>query len=100
MIEAPVESIAFEEVTKVYGGSRSPRVAVDRLSLAVPRGEKLVVGAPLKLQVGKILAKAVVAKVDGDSAEAPLDNPKASFKGGVTGESSFEGVSKSLLGRL
>lgn len=32
-------TIAFHEVTKSYGGSRSPRVAVDRLSLAIARGE-------------------------------------------------------------
>jgi ABC-2 type transport system ATP-binding protein len=34
-----MESILFDDVTKVYGGSRSPRVAVDRLSLAIPSGE-------------------------------------------------------------
>ncbi|MEW6683462.1 MAG: ABC transporter ATP-binding protein [Nitrospirota bacterium] len=32
-------AIAFHEVTKVYGGSRSPRLAVDRLSLTIPPGE-------------------------------------------------------------
>jgi len=32
-------AIAFHEVTKIYGGSRSPRTAVDRLSLAIPHGE-------------------------------------------------------------
>jgi ABC-2 type transport system ATP-binding protein len=32
-------AIALHEVTKVYGGSRSPRTAVDRLSLTIPPGE-------------------------------------------------------------
>ncbi len=32
-------AIALHEITKVYGGSRSPRTAVDRLSLAIPPGE-------------------------------------------------------------
>lgn len=32
-------AIAFHEVTKIYGGPRSPRTAVDRLSLAIPHGE-------------------------------------------------------------
>ncbi|HET8760554.1 MAG TPA: ABC transporter ATP-binding protein [Nitrospiria bacterium] len=34
-----MSSIAFDNVTKVYGGSRSPRVAVSGLSLTVPSGE-------------------------------------------------------------
>ncbi|MEW6682789.1 MAG: ATP-binding cassette domain-containing protein [Nitrospirota bacterium] len=34
-----VESIVFDSVTKVSGGSRSPRTAVDRLSLSIPQGD-------------------------------------------------------------
>lgn len=34
-----VNTIVFDSLTKVYGGSRSPRVAVDGLSLAVSPGE-------------------------------------------------------------
>ncbi len=71
-----------------------------KVVIAVPRGEKLQVGAPLQLKVGAVAAKAVVEKVEGSSAEAPLDNAKGGFKGGATGESSFPGVSKSLISRL
>jgi ABC-2 type transport system ATP-binding protein len=34
-----VNTIVFDNITKVYGGSRSPRVAVDGLSLAISLGE-------------------------------------------------------------
>jgi multidrug resistance efflux pump len=71
-----------------------------KVVITVPRGESLAVGTPVQLKVGTVAAKAVVEKVDGTSAEAPLDNAKGGFKGGATGESSFAGVSKSLLGRL
>ncbi|MFZ5877132.1 MAG: ABC transporter ATP-binding protein [Nitrospirota bacterium] len=32
-------AIAFHDVTKIYGGSRAPRTAVDGLSLTIPQGE-------------------------------------------------------------
>lgn len=71
-----------------------------RVMISVPRGERLKVGSELQLKVGSVAAQAVVQKVSGSSAEAPLDNAKGGFKGGSTGESSFAGASKSLLGRL
>lgn len=71
-----------------------------KVVVVVPRGEQLKVGDALQLKLGTVVAKAVVEKVDGASAEAPLDNAKGGFKGGSTGETSFAGASRSLIGRL
>ncbi|MBS1148567.1 MAG: Barrel-sandwich domain of CusB or HlyD rane-fusion, partial [Myxococcaceae bacterium] len=91
----PGQAVEAGAVIARLEDSRTLKVVV-----AVPKGEQLTVGAALQLKVGTLAAKAVVDRVDGSSAEAPLDNEKGGFKGGATGESSFAGASKSLLGRL
>jgi|GEM_PF-1743462 len=91
----PGAAVEANAVLAQLEDSRTLKVVV-----AVPRGEKLQVGDALQLKVGTVVAKAVVDKVEGASAEAPLDNTKGGFQGGATGETRFAGASKSLLGRL
>lgn len=98
-----VQGLAAKPGQTVEAGAVLARLEDSRtlkVVVTVPRGEKLEVGVPLQLKVGTIAAKAVVEKVEGASAEAPLDNAKGSFKGGSTGELSFAGAAKSLVGRM
>ena len=73
---------------------------VMKVTIALPKGEKPEVGSSVQLTAGTIAAKAKIEKVEGGSAEGTLDNTNGGFKGGTTGESTFPGASKSILGRL
>ena len=71
-----------------------------RVVVAVPKGETMSAGTSLQLKVGGVAVKVTVEKVEGESAEANLDNTSGSFKSGTNGETSFAGASRSLLSRL
>ncbi len=98
-----VQGLAVKPAQTVEAGAVIARLEDSRtlkVVIALPRGESLSIGDAVHLKVGSVAAKSVVEKVEGASAEATLDNAKGGFKGGATGETTFAGVNKSLLGRL
>lgn len=98
-----VQALAAKPGQAVEAGAVLARLEDSRVMkvvIALPRGETPAVGSKVSLQVGTVAAKAVIEKVEGGNAEGTVDNTNGGFQGGATGEASFAGAPKSVLGRL
>ncbi len=76
----------------------SSLTAVIRLNSADARALKA--GASAMLRLGAVNQKVTLDKVDGERAEATLDNKKGALKPGAEGEAELPGESKSIFGRM